>query len=108
MPLRRLPDRCWILTVAPDGEVEDWHADRLDLALSAVVDVWAAHPHRCPPVPWRGDRPCLVVECRVCGVCVGNGEHFVDREHALEAAECDGWQGDVCPFCQPSRVPPPS
>lgn len=106
MPLRRLTERCWILTVSPYGEMEDWHADSLDRMLTAVADVWAAHPHTCPPVPWQDDRSCLIVQCRKCWLSVGNGEHFADAEHAWEAAENDGWQGDLCPSCQPSRVPP--
>jgi hypothetical protein len=104
VPLTRLPERCWILAVDRCGDLEDWHADNLDVALTAVAELWAAHPDRYPPIPWQDDRPCLLVQCRKCGNHVGNGEHFADVEHALEAAESDGWRGDVCPFCQPHRV----
>lgn len=109
MPTRPLPYRCWILTVTHDctGDDADWHSGGEDVSplLPGVAELWAARPDRMPPVPWRHDTGCLVVDCRVCGMQVGDGEHFADAEHALEAAECDGWQDDVCPFCQPVEVP---
>lgn len=107
MPLRHLPHLCWILTIdGLYGEMEDWHTHDLDELLTEVVERWVAQPDRMPPVPWQHDTGCLVVECRVCGLTVGDGEHFADAEHAEEAAENDGWQGDVCPFCQPVPAPP--
>ncbi|MFI6228684.1 hypothetical protein ACIBCR_15385 [Micromonospora echinospora] len=106
MPLTRNHTTCWVLTVDRcDGELADWHADEVEPFLLAVAEVWAAWPERCPPIPWQNDVPCLLVQCRSCGLRVGDGEHFADAEHAWEAAENDGWQGDVCPFCQPVEMP---
>ncbi|MER7331749.1 MULTISPECIES: hypothetical protein [unclassified Micromonospora] len=106
MPLIRQPERCWILLVhsACADEDREHHRPTVDVFLPIVAELWARWPERDTPLPWLNDEPCLIVQCRVCGLAVGDGEHFADAEHAWEAAECDGWQEDVCPFCQPNAV----
>lgn len=107
MPFTRNPVVCWVLLV-PDwaaGELCDYHAPAGDCDAYRRLadlrwDMFAADPWRNPPVPELQARPCLVVQCRVCGLRVGDGEHFENAEYAWEAAECDGWQGDLCPSCQ--------
>jgi hypothetical protein len=107
VPLRPHHTLCWIVTVEDcAGDVHDFHADALELWLPGIARVWAAFPEREPLVPWQHDTRCLLVVCRGCGLAVGDGEHFADAEHAWRAADEDGWQADVCPFCQPSSVPP--
>ncbi|MEU7978305.1 hypothetical protein AB0B63_07205 [Micromonospora sp. NPDC049081] len=107
MPLRRLPARCWVLVVDHcGGEPTDIHRYEVTDFFTPIAEVWARWPERIPPVPFLHEAGCVLVECRVCGLAVGDGEHFADAEHAWEGAECDGWQGDVCPFCQPVEVEP--
>ena len=108
MPLARASSACWVLLVYSEcsGEWTDHHLPASDpTALRRFEAVrwhlFAADPMSYPPRPTL-DAPCLLVRCPGCGRHVGDGEHFVDAEHAWEAAEQDGWQGDVCPFCQPS------
>ena len=105
MPLRPHYALCWIVTAEHcGGDTEDFHADDVGRFLPILAEVWARFPGRVPPTPWQGDEHCLLVVCRGCGRAVGDGEHFADVEHAWRAADDDGWQGDVCPFCRPSSV----
>lgn len=105
MPLRPHHTLCWIVTAADcAGDLHDVHADAVELLLPGIARVWAAFPDRDPLVPWQHDTRCVLVVCRGCGHAVGDGEHFADPEHAWEAAHEDGWQADLCPFCQPSSV----
>ncbi|MFJ1539243.1 hypothetical protein ACIODS_11940 [Micromonospora chalcea] len=108
MPLLREPALCWVLLVHRDcdGELVDFHwpsTDRRSLRTIEAVrwHLFAQHPDRNPPRPFLADESCLTVACGRCGCALGGGEHFADAEHGWEAAAEDGWQGDVCPACQP-------
>lgn len=106
MPLQRLPGQCWILLVhhTCSDDLEDWHWPVSDPRSLARIDavrwhLFAANPTVNPARPELEPERCLVLVCAGCGQWLGGGEHFADAEHAWQAAEEDGWQGDRCPAC---------
>lgn len=108
MPYPSLLSPCWILSaedVCRLGDRMEMHDSRDGYSLFRyVARLWAYNPQAVPPVPWRADTPCVVAQCRGCGLLLGGGEHFETLLDALEAAEEAGWQGDLCPGCTRNSV----
>ncbi|MEU3452256.1 hypothetical protein ABZ671_01235 [Micromonospora sp. NPDC006766] len=106
MTVRSLPEPCWLLLVEDgDDGPEEQHSvgGEGSQFFAAIADLWvlAGRLEEEPPLPYRADRPCLVLWCSLCEVPFGSGEgeHFETAEEAVAEAAMEGWVGQLCPGC---------